>query len=121
MCGLSNPLTNASPSSAKGHFIEGLCLIGELSIGGAVIGLVGSHALIGEMVALLEGQSGEGEPQVQSEEERELEAVQDEIGQTKAPDKLQEQSDMQGQQAIQTEAVVSGLPVSGSAQAKDAG
>jgi hypothetical protein len=55
ICGLSNPLTSATPSTAEGCFVEALTVTFELVIGGAVIGIVSGHPIVHDFIRLTEG------------------------------------------------------------------
>lgn len=57
MCGLANPLTSVAPVSPSGMFVEVLCMVGELTLGGAVVSIVGAHPLCEACIRSLEGSS----------------------------------------------------------------
>jgi len=69
LCGLGDPLTPVVPTTDKANFFILLCSILELSIGGAIIGIVASHPKVLDFIAYIEGnnleieiaKSGEGD------------------------------------------------------------
>merc|ERR1712008_293319 len=53
---LANPLVNG-PTSPQGCLVEVLCICIELCIGGAIIGISASHAVVGKFIKWIEGDS----------------------------------------------------------------
>lgn len=56
LCGLANPLTSVVPHSPHGVFLEILASVSEVALGGAIVGIVGSHPVCDKFVAYLEGE-----------------------------------------------------------------
>lgn len=55
LCGLANPLTSVSPITTGGAFVELIGVLAELTLGGAIIGIVSSHPLCNRLICMLEG------------------------------------------------------------------
>eukprot|EP00443_Scrippsiella_acuminata_P098921 CAMPEP_0115572242 /NCGR_PEP_ID=MMETSP0272-20121206/370_1 /TAXON_ID=71861 /ORGANISM="Scrippsiella trochoidea, Strain CCMP3099" /LENGTH=296 /DNA_ID=CAMNT_0003006845 /DNA_START=106 /DNA_END=993 /DNA_ORIENTATION=- len=53
-------LTDVVPATAAGCFVEVVCTCFELSLGGAIIGVVGATPLAARLIAFVEGGAGEG-------------------------------------------------------------
>jgi len=54
VCGIGDPLTSRHPVTEKANFFALLCSVVELSIGGAIVGLIGAHPKVVALIALLE-------------------------------------------------------------------
>jgi len=54
---LANPIVNVAPDTAEGAFVESLCMCIELVLGGAVIGVIGGHPIVGRFIDLFEGET----------------------------------------------------------------
>jgi len=55
LCGLGDPLTPVTPSTDKANFFVLLCSVIELSLGGAMIGIIGGHPKVTHFLAYVEG------------------------------------------------------------------
>merc|ERR1712151_502238 len=55
ICGLTSPLTDVAPITAYGAFCEILFISTEISLAGAVIGIVGAHPITSQVIQLFEG------------------------------------------------------------------
>merc|ERR1712232_786567 len=55
LCGLAIPLTKEVPTTPGGYFIEHFSFIVELSIAGALIGIIAAHPCIDNLVRTCEG------------------------------------------------------------------
>jgi len=64
IAGLSNSIANVQPQTAEGAFVESLCICFELILGGAIIGLVGSHPVVMKFIGLFEGETEVVDPDV---------------------------------------------------------
>lgn len=58
LCGIETPLTTVVPTTHGGFFVTSLCFLLELTIGGAVIGIIGSHPFCSEILEFFEGKRG---------------------------------------------------------------
>jgi hypothetical protein len=61
LCGIQDPLTEVSPSTDAGNFFVIICFCLELSLGGAIIGIVGSHPCLKYLIVRLEGDSDDAD------------------------------------------------------------
>lgn len=57
--GIQNPLTPVGPRTHTAYFVSGLSTVVALSVGGAIVGLLGGHPLVLRMVDLVEASSEE--------------------------------------------------------------
>jgi len=56
LCGIEDPLTPVAPDTDIGNFFAALCSVIELAVGGAIVGILGGHSKMQELVIMLEGQ-----------------------------------------------------------------
>lgn len=59
MCGLQTSLVSVSPTDPAGIFVEFLGLAVELTLGGAIIGVIGAHPYVASFITFLEGKPAE--------------------------------------------------------------
>eukprot|EP00419_Tripos_fusus_P063632 CAMPEP_0172912778 /NCGR_PEP_ID=MMETSP1075-20121228/189100_1 /TAXON_ID=2916 /ORGANISM="Ceratium fusus, Strain PA161109" /LENGTH=219 /DNA_ID=CAMNT_0013771349 /DNA_START=209 /DNA_END=865 /DNA_ORIENTATION=+ len=57
VAGLANPIVNLEVTTAEGAFVECLCICIELGLGGAIIGVVCSHPIVGRFILYFEGEA----------------------------------------------------------------
>jgi len=55
ICGLSQPLVDQEPDSAAGILVEVLAICIELGFAGAIIGIIGAHPLVADLITKIEG------------------------------------------------------------------
>jgi len=55
LCGIQDPLTAVSPESDQGEFFGSICVLIELLLAGAVIGIMSDHPVIKNIIKALEG------------------------------------------------------------------
>lgn len=55
LCMIEDPLTQVAPDSDAGYFFMALCFVIETLLGGAVIGVIGSHKVVEDFMARLQG------------------------------------------------------------------
>jgi hypothetical protein len=56
LCGIQDPLTQVVPSTDEGNFFVTICFCVELSVGGAIVGIVSSHPIIARFLVRCEGE-----------------------------------------------------------------
>lgn len=71
VCGLGTNLTNVKTTSGAGKFVEILCSISNMTLSGALIGIVGSHPLFGKFVNWMEGSYDTGASEKDASEQKE--------------------------------------------------
>jgi len=54
VCGMQDPLTKEKPTTGTASFFALLCCVLELSIGGAIVGVIGSHPKVIAFISFLE-------------------------------------------------------------------
>jgi len=53
-CGLPDPLIETAPVTGLGQFIEIICELIEITVGGALVGIVCAHPVVGQIIAQVE-------------------------------------------------------------------
>eukprot|EP00418_Pyrodinium_bahamense_P079320 CAMPEP_0179067190 /NCGR_PEP_ID=MMETSP0796-20121207/29363_1 /TAXON_ID=73915 /ORGANISM="Pyrodinium bahamense, Strain pbaha01" /LENGTH=310 /DNA_ID=CAMNT_0020764215 /DNA_START=32 /DNA_END=964 /DNA_ORIENTATION=+ len=84
MCGLANPLVDNVPDSPWACFVEVLCVSVELSLGGAIIGIISAHPLAQRVVILVEGADHHSEETAAAGDGKEVEELRAKVARLEA-------------------------------------